>query len=212
MATQEKEAVEKIRNFATIVYPESAPEGWMTWLRNSGNRGYISPLHNPDGEEGGEKKPHYHVMIMFNGPQRKTAAESIVRQIGGVGIEKITNREGYSRYLSHLDNPEKEQLNIQDVVEFGGAKYLDDIGGEGCKLSGLVEVLDFVERNNITSYATLVKYCLRYNPLWFSVLIGREGYVIKEYLYSRTKLSPEENQYMEGEIDRIHNCEEARTQ
>ena len=56
------------RNFATMVYPESAPENWREILAGYFIPAFISPLHDKDLNPTGEpKKPHHHVMLMFEG-------------------------------------------------------------------------------------------------------------------------------------------------
>ena len=119
----------RTRNYGTIVYPESAPQDWQTILAEMCIPCFISPLHdsdiNPDGET---KKPHYHVMIMFEGVKTVEQATEIFNQIGGVGHEIVQSARGYARYLCHLDNPEKHQYSPDDVKAYGGADYVSVIG------------------------------------------------------------------------------------
>ena len=42
------EKVIRTRNFATVVYPESAPENWIDLLKRQCVPAFISPLHNED--------------------------------------------------------------------------------------------------------------------------------------------------------------------
>ena len=71
----------------------------------------ISPLHDKDTNPSGEpKKPHYHVLLMFEGVKDyETQVKPIFAEIGGVGREMVNSARGYARYLCHLDNPEKAQ-------------------------------------------------------------------------------------------------------
>ena len=56
----------RTRNFATVVYPESAPADWMERLDQCHVAALVSPLHDRDTNPSGEpKKPHYHVLLMF---------------------------------------------------------------------------------------------------------------------------------------------------
>lgn len=110
----------RTRNFATVVYPESAPENWFDILAEMKIPAFVSPLHNMDVNPTGEvKKEHYHVMIMFEGVKTVEQALDVFRQIGGVEYcEQIQSLRGYARYLCHLDNPEKHQYNTEDVISF----------------------------------------------------------------------------------------------
>ena len=66
----------RVRNFATVVYPESAPENWQEILAEQFIPAFISPLHDKDINPTGEpKKPHYHVMIMYEG--KKSESKSV---------------------------------------------------------------------------------------------------------------------------------------
>ena len=100
----------RTRNFATIVYPESAPENWKTILEEAMVPAFISPLHdkdiNPDGEI---KKAHFHVILAFDTVKTLEQAQDIISKIGGVGCQPVVSLRGNARYLCHLDNPEKYQ-------------------------------------------------------------------------------------------------------
>ena len=114
----------RTRNFATVVYPESASGDWMEKLADLKIKAFVSPLHdkdkNPDGEP---KKAHYHVILMFDSVKSVEQVKEITDEIGGVGVEKINSLRGYARYLIHADNPEKAQYEKTDIKQFGGADY-----------------------------------------------------------------------------------------
>ena len=108
MFNVQEEIMEKkrTRNYATVIYPESAVENWKVILQEQCVPALISPIHNKDINSDGElKKEHYHVIIMFDGPKTKEQAQEIFDLIGGVGSEPIKSVRAYARYLCHLDNP-----------------------------------------------------------------------------------------------------------
>ena len=43
-----KENISRTRNYATVVYPESAPENWLSILSDSHVPCFVSPLHDLD--------------------------------------------------------------------------------------------------------------------------------------------------------------------
>ena len=97
----------RTRNFGCVVYPESAPENWLEVLAENKVPALVSPLHDRDVDPQDQpKKPHFHVVIMFEGPKTIEQAKEIFDPIGGVGCEVIKSIRGYVRYLCHLDNPE----------------------------------------------------------------------------------------------------------
>lgn len=177
----------RTRNFATVVYPESAPEGWQEILAGYFVPAYISPLHDKDVNPTGEpKKPHYHVMLMFEGKKSLEQVEEIFKSIGGVGCEKVNSIRGYARYLCHMDNPEKHQYAPEDVRSLCGADYTGTIGLVTDKYKAIKEMIAFCIENNIFSYADLLEYCAEERMDWFRVLCDNGTVVVKEYLKSRS--------------------------
>ena len=99
----EKKSIDKrSRNFATVVYPESAPNDWQEILSSHFVPSFVSPLHDKDKNPTGEdKKPHYHVVVMFEGKKSDEQVKEVFDSIGGVGLEKVQSIRGYARYLCH---------------------------------------------------------------------------------------------------------------
>lgn len=177
----------RTRNFATVVYPESAPADWQTILSECFVPAFISPLHDKDLNPTGEpKKPHYHVVIMFDSTKTLEQAKELFERIGGVGCEKVNSLRGYSRYLCHLDNPEKAQYNQDDVRSLCGADYTSTIGLVTDKYKAIGEMIDFCKEYNIISYSDLLEYCRSERFDWFRVLCDNGTVVMKEYLKSKS--------------------------
>jgi hypothetical protein len=176
----------RTRNFATVVYPESALPNWQELLSEKCVPAFISPLHdcdvNPDGEV---KKAHYHVMIMFESVKTDEQAKEIFLVIGGVGLERVNSIRGYARYLCHLDNPEKFQYLPSDVRCLCGADYIGTIGLVTDKYKAISEMIDYCEDAGIISYSQLLKYCRAERFDWFRVLCDNGTVVMKEYLKSK---------------------------
>ena len=176
----------RTRNYATVVYPESAPKNWQEILSDCFISAFISPLHDKDINPTGEpKKAHFHVVLMFEGPKTVEQAQEIFNKIGGVGCEKVNSIRGYARYLCHLDNPEKAQYSPEDVRSMCGADYAATIGLVTDKYKAIKEMMIYCQENNIISYSTLLEYCASERMDWFSVLCDNGTIVIKEYLKSR---------------------------
>lgn len=177
----------RTRNFATVVYPDSAPENWQEILAEQFVPAFISPLHdkdiNPNGEE---KKPHWHVVIMFDSVKTNEQAKEIFDKINGVGVEKINSIRGYTRYLCHLDNPEKVQYPVESVRSLCGADYTGTIGLAIDKYKAIGEMIDYCEENDVVSYSELLKYCRMERFDWFRILCDNGTVVMKEYLKSRS--------------------------
>jgi len=176
----------RFRNFASVVYPDSAPDNWQDILSEHFVPAFISPLHdldtNPDGEV---KKSHWHIMLIFDGKKSVDQAQEIFNSISGVGCEVVQSIRGYARYLCHLDNPEKHQYPPEDVRALCGADYSSVIGLVIDKYKAIKEMLDYVKEQNIYSYSDLVDYCSVEHFDWFRVLCDNGTIVVKEYLKSR---------------------------
>lgn len=183
----EKKATEKrTRNFATVVYPESAPKDWQDILTNQFVSAFISPLHNKDiNPDGSQKKPHYHVMIMFDNVKTRSQAKDIFDLIGGVGQEIVQSPRGYARYLCHLDNPEKAQYKQDEVICLCGADYAGVIGLAIDKYKAIAEMEEFCEQYDVVSFYALSNYARKHRPDWHRILCDCAAVYMREYLKSR---------------------------
>lgn len=182
----EKTSNRRFRNYATVVYPDSAPENWQDILADQFVPAFISPLHdldvNPDGEI---KKPHWHVVLAYDAPKSTDQAQDVFTAVSGVGCEVVQSLRGYARYLCHLDNPEKHQYAQEDVRALCGADYNSTIGLPTDKYKAISEIIDYCEVNNVFSYSELLIYSRTNHFDWFRVLCDNGTVVIKEYLKSR---------------------------
>ena len=177
----------RYRNFATVVYPESAPENWLEILAEQFVPAFVSPLLDLDVNPTGEvKKAHYHVIVMFDGKKSKEQAKEVFDAISGVGCEVVKSIRGYARYLCHLDNPEKTQYSIEDVKSLCGADYSHTIGLAIDKYKAIGEMIDYCCEANIISYSDLLEYARSERFDWFRILCDCGTLVMKEYLKSKT--------------------------
>ena len=72
----------KKRNWAMVLYPESAPEDWRDQLRKTGLQCAVSPLHDKDTNADGEpKKPHYHVILVYGSPTTYRNVEGLTKRL-----------------------------------------------------------------------------------------------------------------------------------
>lgn len=181
----------RMRIFATIIYPESAPENFRELISQTHVQALLSPLHDrdrfirDDGSEGEIKKPHYHLLMYFSGKQSKENVLEMVERFGGVGLEIVKSKSGYSRYLCHLDNPEKPQYSPTDVRAFSGANFIKWSELESDPMLFVADIQDFIERHDVISFYQLCKYCRQYKPEWYKVLATRSTIYFERYIKSR---------------------------
>lgn len=188
------------RNFGSIVYPESAYEGWREFLNDLHVECFISPLHDQDiNPDGSQKKPHYHILLMFDGKKDPDVIQrDIWDKIGAVGNEFIGSARGYARYLCHLDNPEKAYYDPDQVLALGGADYFNICSLPKDRYKAIGEMLQFIIDNNIVYYSDLLLWCHDNKYDWFRVLCDSGTYVIKEFVRSQ---SYKMQQYAKNDIE-----------
>lgn len=178
----------RTRNWATVLYPssENTPTNWKEVLQEQLIPTFISPLHDNDYNSEGElKKEHHHIILMFEGVKTKAQVKEVFHLIGGVGTEPIKCLRAYTRYLCHLDNPDKAQYSIHDVICYAGADYEALIESASDKYSSIGEMIDFCEQEDIVSYADLIIYARENNISWFKVLCDSGTLPIVQFLKSR---------------------------
>ena len=148
----------KKRNWAFILYPESAPINWRDLLQETGLLVAISPLHdkdiNPTGEE---KKPHYHIILTYDGPTTYNNVKSITDRLNCPIPQPLEQIRGYYRYFTHMDNPEKFQYNESDITTLNGFdinNYIEFTYTEVSKY--LLQIQVIIRDKNILEYSDLL--------------------------------------------------------
>lgn len=176
---------EKSRGWLTVVYPESEIEGWRDKLSMLGVQAVISPLHDKDiNANGEEKKPHYHVLLMWEGPTTFTNAKRYVDIIGGVGCLKCATVRGSVRYFCHLDNPEKYKYSLEDLETIGGVSLQEIMLSDSDETLILKKMYDFIFLYRIDSYQEFINYCSMNEPDWFHLVSHKFRENIWKYIRS----------------------------
>lgn len=154
----------KKRNWAFVLYPESAPLDWKEQLQLSGITCAISPLHDKDIDPTGEpKKPHYHIILCFPGPTSYNVVSSITASYNATIPKALESVRGMYRYFTHKDNPDKYQYDEKEITllnDFDVADVLNS--GEVFHIMKMIDVL--IENLKLFEYSDLMKY-LRDNEM-----------------------------------------------
>lgn len=149
----------KKRNWAFVLYPESAPKDWREQLAKSGVQCAISPLHDRDLNPTGEpKKAHHHVILVYGNPTTYNNVKALTNgQLGQTIPQPLEQVRGYYRYLTHEDNPEKAQYSKSDIELLNGFDIRDFVELSKSEVSKLMrEIQVMIRDNNITEYAILM--------------------------------------------------------
>lgn len=177
---------DRTRNWVSILYPESAKEDWLNLLREQYVPAFISPLHNGDfNPDGTPKKEHYHIILMFDSVKTEKQAQEVFDSIGAIKCQKIKSIRGQARYLCHLDNPEKEQYSISNVISLCGADYRETIELRSDDRYLKKEVHAFIKHNHIRSFADLCDYCMENNEDWYIIVTEKYSYFFDKYIKSK---------------------------
>lgn len=178
----------RYRQYAFIVYPESAPENWVEILDNIHLPWYQSPLHDKDVNATGEaKKAHWHIILQFLNKQSYEAVKTITDSVNGSRPEPVKDLKGYLRYFAHLDNPEKYQYPVNEITAHGGAdlSYLTTPSSAE-RHAFINDMRAYIRENDITEFSDFLDVAAEIHPLdWFPLLCDNSAYVIQLYITSR---------------------------
>ena len=132
----------------------------------------ISPLHSPDADADADAdsdsdscgKHHYHILLYTKTPQRlKRIRVAISRLHPNFGVcFKVNDRLQYYRYLTHSDNPEKQQFN-DNAYHSRYFKVPCQSVAKSSIQDELIEYLIFNFEPNMTESQVLLRLCLEGN-------------------------------------------------
>lgn len=197
---------DRTRLYATIVYPDNkgdperglspTPDNWIEVLQSFNVPCFVSPFHDKDKDydENKLKKPHYHVMVMYDGVKTIRQFDKIRDAIGGVGYFVIDSAAGYARYLCHLEHANKHQYPTSEVKAFNGADYEMTIGNTYNRKACIIQMIRFIDRHNVMTFSQILRYALKYEPDWFNCLMDN-SFLIREYV--KGYLFEKQNNYSE---------------
>lgn len=176
---------QRTRNWTFVVYPgDSAPDGWLDYLKSLNTKGFVSPLHTDVNPDETEKKPHRHVLLMFEGVKSFEQVKAITDKLNSPHPQYVQSKSGMARYLCHMDNPEKKQYKPEDVICLGGADYMDTVATAADLDRTISEMEQWCDDNGVFSYAGLSRYARKNRPDWTRALRYRCTVHMKAYLQS----------------------------
>lgn len=150
----------KKRNWAFVLYPESAPSDWKERLQATGLPIAISPLHDRDIDPTGDvKKAHYHIILCYQGPTSFNVVKRITDNLGQPIPQALENIKGYYRYLTHMDNPDKAQYSNKDIQHLNGFNISDFAELTRSEVFQMKRtILSIIRELQLTEYSDLIFY------------------------------------------------------
>lgn len=166
-------------------------------MLESGLKGFISPLHYPEGDD---VQYHFHVMICreLRSGFSMASWRYIASGLGALNgyVEPLQQPHEYSRYIIHNGYPDKKQYRKELVISIGlnydvYSKQLD----YKSKLDNdddtiFKEILSFINAYGIDLYSNLIDFALLEKPSWLRVIKSQRCVLLdymrsKEYEYRR---------------------------
>lgn len=150
----------KKRNWAFVLYPESAPADWREKLQLSGLQYAISPLHDKDIDPTGTpKKAHYHVILVYGSPTTYNNVKNLTDSLNQPIPQALEQIRGYYRYLTHKDNPDKHQYADEEIICGGGfdiSNFIELSKSEVTEIKFTLQKL--IREQNIIEYQEFMDY------------------------------------------------------
>lgn len=177
----------RTRNWALILYPDSAPENWQDIIDSWHISWACSPLHdkdiNPDSEE--DKKAHWHIALCFDGVKSRQQIEELVKPLNCPKPQEMNSLVGTIRYFIHKDHPHKYQYPIEDIRAFGNIDIYELLKpSKSLQTSFLKQIIEIINEKDFYEYQDVWDYLSSEEPDLFETFIDRDRQVSK-YLNSR---------------------------
>lgn len=201
-----QEARDKTRCYWFVFWPESVNASKLfSIFRSSGLAIAVSPLHDRDvrdSDTGELSKPHYHVLVRFPSPRYLEPVRRLVgswmfdadaltsSDAAGVAVEwyvrPVSDYAGALRYLCHLDNPDKHQYAVNEVMTFGyidvSMLYAKSVADD---VESYYELISWCRQNPGRSYADLLDVVYDSGDRSLMRVLTRYSYTLKGYLTER---------------------------
>lgn len=179
----------KTRAWTFELYNDSCMENWENILIESHIQfayAYHDKDENPDGSI---KKPHYHVMIYFEGPTTYDNALDLANRVGcanGV-IQPVSSVRGMIRYFTHKDNADKYQYNDNIVQVRNGFDIDAFIELTATQKKEYKKVIQhIIKEKEILEYADLMDYLLFEEDIdYLYDVASMNTYYFKAYIDSK---------------------------
>lgn len=181
----------KKRNWTLVLYDDSCAKDWEDYLISTGVP-FAYAYHDKDKTELGEdKKPHYHVVICFDGPVTYTNALTYANRIGAANdvIQPVGSVRGIIRYFCHKDNPDKYQYE-EDVIQCRNGFDPKDYFCLTVTQQKVFKrkIIEFIQDNEITEYADLVDTLMYSDQMDMFDIATQNTFFFTQYIKSKRNI------------------------
>lgn len=178
----------KKRNWTFELYNDSSASDWEEFLNSTGVP-YAFAYHDKDKNPTGEdKKPHYHVMLCFDGPVTYQNIKTYADRVGAANgvVQPVGSVRGMVRYFCHLDNPDKFQYNESIIQCRNGFDPKDYFSLTVSQLKAFKrKVTEFISDNDIEYYSELIDILLSSDEMDMYDVASQNVFYFTQYINSR---------------------------
>lgn len=179
---------QRTRNWTFVLYEDSAPDNWRELLDKQFLEWVESPWHDKDINADGEpKKKHKHILLMFGGVKSYEQVKEITDLLHAPIPQRCHNAKAMVRYMAHLDNPEKAQYNVSEIIPHGGVDLAELLRPSSSERYTIIkEMIDYVRSAAITEFQDLMDYAAaEHFDDWFPLLCDSCAFVVGQYIKSQ---------------------------
>lgn len=178
----------KKRNWTFVLYNDSCAKDWEEYLISTGVP-FSYAYHDKDFTEVGEpKKPHYHVVICFDGPITYHNVSNYAKRVGAANdvVQPVGSVRGIVRYFCHKDNPDKYQYS-EDIIQcrngFDPQDYFNLTVTQQKALKK--HLVHFIIDNDIDEYSLLIETLLYSDDGDLYDIATQNTFFVTQYMKSR---------------------------
>lgn len=180
----------KKRNWTFELYDDSCANDWEEYLVSTGIP-FAYAYHDKDVNPTGEpKKPHYHVLICYDGPTTYNQVLEVGKRVGCANsiIQPVGSVRGIIRYFIHLDNPEKYQYSDSIVQCRNGFDPKDYYSLTISQQKALKrKITAFIRDNDIDYYSDLIDCLLDTDEMDMYDIASQNTFYFTQYITSKKK-------------------------
>lgn len=199
---EKKSTDNRARSWTFVLYEESAPDNWRDVLDSEHIEWIESPWHDKDLNADGQlKKKHKHILLMFSGKKSYEQIKAITDSLKQPIPQRCHDAKGLTRYMAHLDNPEKAQYDVSEIIAHGGADVSELLKPTSSQRYELIkDMITYIRSKGVTEFQDLMDYAAdEHFSDWFPLLCDNSSYVIGQYIKSQRNRALSNNKDGEDE-------------
>ena len=107
----------------------------------------------------------------------------IIEPLNGPIPKKVGSAKGLVRYMAHLDNPEKYQYPVSEIIGHNGAdvaSYFELTMTN--KIVMMKDIVKFIYEEEIDNYADFLMLCIEKSDDWFNIAVNHNTLAINKLI------------------------------